>query len=143
MAGKETLHPLFSIPSYTLLNADVKFTDVPVWSVALKRLSPDVSSSSTRQAHLPHTNILVSMCVSALEMTIFLAAQRGDLSVVAQFVEANRALVNSRDFQDVTALHWAAINGYIPIAQYLIDHGAEVDARGGELAGTPLHWATV
>lgn len=66
----------------------------------------------------------------------------GKVAIVAKLIEADPAMVKSRDFQDVTALHWAAINNQIPIAKYLMDHGAEVDAIGGELVATPLHWCT-
>lgn len=50
--------------------------------------------------------------------------------------------VNQRDSETVTLLHWAAINNRKDIIKYLIDKGAEVDAVGGELNATPLHWAT-
>jgi palmitoyltransferase len=41
----------------------------------------------------------------------------------------------------VTPLHWAAINDRGPVVALLLDHGAEPDARGGQLGATPLHWA--
>lgn len=66
----------------------------------------------------------------------------GKVAIVAKLIESDPAIVKSRDFQDVTALHWAAINNQIPVAKYLMDHGAEVDAIGGELVATPLHWCT-
>lgn len=50
--------------------------------------------------------------------------------------------VNQRDRETVTLLHWASINNRIEIMHFLIDKGAEIDARGGELNATPLHWAT-
>ncbi|KAG0216546.1 palmitoyltransferase akr1 [Mortierella sp. GBA30] len=76
------------------------------------------------------------------DITIFQAAQMGKLAIVARLLETDPALVKSRDFQDVTALHWAAINNQIPVAKCLLDHGAEVDAIGGELVATSLHWCT-
>ncbi|KAF9136793.1 palmitoyltransferase akr1 [Mortierella sp. GBA39] len=76
------------------------------------------------------------------DITIFQAAQMGKVAIVAKLIETDPAVVKSRDFQDVTALHWAAINNQIPVAKYLMDHGAEVDAIGGELVATPLHWCT-
>ncbi|KAF7497937.1 hypothetical protein DV113_004011 [Geotrichum candidum] len=45
------------------------------------------------------------------------------------------------DADGITALHWAAINNRITICKYLLDNGAEVDAKGGSLQATPLHWA--
>lgn len=50
--------------------------------------------------------------------------------------------VNERDSETVTLLHWAAINNRKEIMLFLIEKGAEVDAVGGELNATPLHWAT-
>ncbi len=41
----------------------------------------------------------------------------------------------------MTALHWAAINNEVKVASTLVQHGALVDAKGGDLMGTPLHWA--
>jgi ankyrin repeat protein len=50
--------------------------------------------------------------------------------------------VNQRDADNVTLLHWASINCRREIVQLYIDRGAIVDAVGGELQSTPLHWAT-
>ena len=41
----------------------------------------------------------------------------------------------------MTHLHWAAINNRIEISKLFLSRGAEVDAVGGELKSTPLHWA--
>ncbi|KAG0005783.1 palmitoyltransferase akr1 [Entomortierella chlamydospora] len=76
------------------------------------------------------------------DISIFQAAQMGKLAIVARLIDSDPALVKTRDFQDVTALHWAAINNQIPVAKCLLDHGAEVDTVGGELVATPLHWCT-
>lgn len=50
--------------------------------------------------------------------------------------------VNQRDAENITLLHWAAINARKDIVKLYIDAGAIVDAIGGELQSTPLHWAT-
>ncbi|XP_054710028.1 LOW QUALITY PROTEIN: palmitoyltransferase ZDHHC17-like [Uloborus diversus] len=50
--------------------------------------------------------------------------------------------VNRPDSENVTLLHWAAINNRQEIVKYLISKGANVDTIGGELLSTPLHWAT-
>ena len=50
--------------------------------------------------------------------------------------------VNKRDDENVTLLHWSAINNRQEIAKFLIDRGAVIDAIGGELISTPIHWAT-
>ena len=38
-------------------------------------------------------------------------------------------------------LHWAAINGRLMFCKVLLDNGAQVDSRGGELNATPMMWA--
>lgn len=48
---------------------------------------------------------------------------------------------NDRDAQNITALHWAAINNQVLACKILLENGAEVDALGGDLNATPLHWA--
>ncbi len=50
--------------------------------------------------------------------------------------------VNERDAENVTLLHWAAINNRRDIVKYYISKGAIIDAIGGDLQSTPLHWAT-
>lgn len=72
---------------------------------------------------------------------IFTAAQRGDLNTVLTLIESGQATANDRDEDDVTPLHWAAINAQVPVCRALIDRGATVDAKGGELVATPLQWA--
>ncbi|XP_037071162.1 palmitoyltransferase ZDHHC17-like [Pollicipes pollicipes] len=68
------------------------------------------------------------------------ATQYGVLERCRQLIDDGYD-VNRRDNIDVTLLHWAAINNRMPLASYYIGLGAEVDARGGDLASTPLHWA--
>ena len=74
-------------------------------------------------------------------MTIHQAAQQGNLHVLKSLIGSGYAKVTDRDSQNVTALHWAAINNHVIVAKYLIDNGAEVNATGGELIATPLHWS--
>ncbi|KAL7294773.1 hypothetical protein TKK_0011708 [Trichogramma kaykai] len=69
------------------------------------------------------------------------ATQYGALERVQELVEAGYD-VNEPDAETVTLLHWAAINNRKEIVKYFIAKGAKVDAIGGELASTPLHWAT-
>ncbi len=48
-----------------------------------------------------------------------------------ELIESGKVLPTDRGKDNVTALHWAAINNHIPVAQYLLDKGAEIDALGG------------
>lgn len=69
------------------------------------------------------------------------ATQYGAISRVKELVEAGWD-VNQPDSETVTLLHWAAINNRRDIIKYFLEKGAVVDAVGGELNATPLHWAT-
>lgn len=69
------------------------------------------------------------------------ATQYGAFDRVKELIELGHN-VNQRDSETVTLLHWAAINNRKDIIRYFLDIGAEVDASGGELSATPLHWAT-
>uniref|UniRef100_A0A8C5KCE9 Palmitoyltransferase n=1 Tax=Jaculus jaculus TaxID=51337 RepID=A0A8C5KCE9_JACJA len=56
--------------------------------------------------------------------------------------ECCRELVEAGYDENVTLLHWAAINDRIDLVKYYISKGAIVDQLGGDLNSTPLHWAT-
>lgn len=56
-------------------------------------------------------------------------------------IESGRAKATDRDAQNITPLHWAAINAQLPACRYLLEQGAEVDALGGDLVATPMQWA--
>ncbi|KAI9588180.1 palmitoyltransferase Hip14 [Glossina fuscipes] len=69
------------------------------------------------------------------------ATQYGATARVKELVDAGWD-VNQPDSETVTLLHWAAINNRRDIIRYFLEKGALVDAVGGELNATPLHWAT-
>ena len=70
-----------------------------------------------------------------------MAAQRGDVHTIRQLIESGKANATDRDEQNITPLHWAAINAQVPACRYLLEQGAEVDALGGDLVATPMQWA--
>ncbi|KAJ8474337.1 hypothetical protein ONZ45_g15983 [Pleurotus djamor] len=75
------------------------------------------------------------------ESNIFVAAQRGDIALIRELIESGRAKATDRDDQNITPLHWAAINAQVATCKFLLEQGAEVDALGGDLVATPLQWA--
>lgn len=70
------------------------------------------------------------------------STQFGRYEECRQYLEANLFDVNQRDQENVTLLHWAAINNQTTIVDYFISKGADVNAIGGDLKSTPLQWAT-
>ncbi|KAK7479774.1 hypothetical protein BaRGS_00028954, partial [Batillaria attramentaria] len=69
------------------------------------------------------------------------ATQYGVFPRVRDLVEAGFD-VNTLDRENVSLLHWAAINNRIDIVKYFVSKGAIIDRLGGDLNSTPLHWAT-
>ncbi|XP_035383167.1 palmitoyltransferase ZDHHC13 isoform X1 [Electrophorus electricus] len=68
------------------------------------------------------------------------ATQFGALERCKELVEAGYD-VRQPDKENVTLLHWAAINNRVDLVKYYIAKGAVVDQLGGDLNSTPLHWA--
>ncbi|XP_075044544.1 palmitoyltransferase ZDHHC13 [Mixophyes fleayi] len=68
------------------------------------------------------------------------ATQHGLLDRCRELVEAGYD-VRQPDSENVTLLHWAAINNRQELVRYFISKGAVVDQLGGTLNSTPLHWA--
>lgn len=70
------------------------------------------------------------------------AVQFGFYNRVVELVEADPRLAAAPLNENITQLHWAAINNRVEIAKYLLSKGAKIDAIGGALNSTPLQWAT-
>ncbi|XP_047220045.1 putative palmitoyltransferase ZDHHC13 isoform X2 [Girardinichthys multiradiatus] len=68
------------------------------------------------------------------------ATQFGILERCKELVEAGYD-VRQPDKENVTLLHWAAINNRSELVKYYMSKGAIVDQLGGDLNSTPLHWA--
>ncbi|KAI9435754.1 ankyrin repeat-containing domain protein [Lactarius indigo] len=80
---------------------------------------------------------------SAPGPNIFTAARLGKTECIQALIESSRARPTDRDEDDITALHWAAISGRAGTCEYLIDHGADVNAVTHTLLATPLQWAAL
>uniref|UniRef100_A0A672QT39 Zinc finger DHHC-type containing 13 n=1 Tax=Sinocyclocheilus grahami TaxID=75366 RepID=A0A672QT39_SINGR len=68
------------------------------------------------------------------------ATQFGALERCKELIESGYD-VRQPDKENVTPLHWAAINNRADIVKYYISKGAVIDQLGGDLNSTPLHWA--
>ena len=102
-------------------------------------------ATQTVQEH--DVRILAHICAGVRGLTcgqqvsIFVAAQRGDVDTIRSLIESGKASATDRDEQNITPLHWAAINAQLAACRYLLDQGAEIDALGGDLVATPMQWA--
>jgi FOG: Ankyrin repeat len=75
-----------------------------------------------------------------METSIYDAAVGGEFEAVQKIVSQNPQAVNERDEYGFTALHGLAEEEHYDIVQFLIGHGADVNARN-EDGITPLHLA--
>jgi len=57
------------------------------------------------------------------------AARQGNLEKVRTLVDKDPALVAARDKGGETPLHWAAFSGNVDLVRFLLEKGAEVDAK--------------
>lgn len=69
------------------------------------------------------------------------ATQYGAFDRIKDLVEGGFD-VNTMDKENVSLMHWAAINNRGEIVKYFVSKGAIIDRFGGDLNSTPLHWAT-
>ncbi|KAF7369783.1 Palmitoyltransferase [Mycena venus] len=99
-------------------------------------VSPDTATA----ADLSFSQAL-SQTTPEEDTNIFVAAQRGDVPTIRALLDSGRARATDRDAQNITPLHWAAINAQLPACRLLLDAGADVDALGGDLVATPMQWA--
>ncbi len=76
---------------------------------------------------------------SALTQDVFNAVRNGDLAKVKTLVKRDRSLLNARNARQSTPLHVAVDSDSIPIARYLIETGANVNAVN-HINWTPLFY---
>ncbi|KAK0162418.1 hypothetical protein PV327_006195 [Microctonus hyperodae] len=112
-----------------------------MYALPLRSSCPGDDSNNAEEIPRCRTEIPRPLTQDCSNFDIVKATQYGALERVTELVEAG-ANVNQPDAETVTLLHWAAINNRKEIVKYLIAKGANVNAIGGELASTPLHWAT-
>lgn len=73
--------------------------------------------------------------------SLMTATRQGNLDDVAALITHTPALINQHDSTGATALHWAAFHGHRSVAEWLIAHGANINAIDGEYHATPSGWA--
>ncbi|MDH5714115.1 MAG: ankyrin repeat domain-containing protein [Candidatus Aminicenantes bacterium] len=78
--------------------------------------------------------------LTANAQDIHTAAAKGDFGEVKKLIAQNPELIHALNERKSTPLHIAASNGHLPVVAYLIDKGADVNARN-QWDRTPLHYA--
>ena len=72
-----------------------------------------------------------------LEEPIHKAAYEGDLEKVKEIIDRDPNQINVQDATDFTPLHLASGKGHIEIVEFLLNHGADINAES-LLGDTPL-----
>ena len=71
-----------------------------------------------------------------------MAIKTGNITEAIRLLSGGYVNVNERDeISGLTALHYAAINGFVPVLKILLQNDAVVDVRNSENS-TPLHLAS-
>jgi len=68
-------------------------------------------------------------------------AKRGDLDALRSLARDHAELLNAKDDTVATALHYGAFEGHSEVAQFLVEQGADVNARDDRYGATPAGWA--
>ncbi|KAK8962953.1 putative S-acyltransferase [Platanthera guangdongensis] len=75
-------------------------------------------------------------------LDVYSASAYGDLEKLRGFVEKDGHSLSNPDGNGYYVLQWAALNNYTDVAQYIIEHGGDVNAVD-HTQQTALHWAAV
>ncbi|KAJ4709109.1 S-acyltransferase [Melia azedarach] len=98
------------------------------------------SSESSQSHHQSSNGVVVDE--DSLRNDVYTAAAYGDLEKLHRLVECEGCSVSEPDGLGYYALQWAALNNRTAAAQYIIEHGGDVNAAD-HTGQTALHWSAV
>lgn len=104
---------------------------------------PGSVSNKPAQEEVELTNIENGSAVPSLplEEDIMQCARIGALEHIQKMIDSGKYKANYQDGEGITPLHWAAINNQYAVCKYLLEKGANVNAKGGESNATAAMWA--
>uniref|UniRef100_A0A915Q0P6 Acyl-CoA-binding domain-containing protein 6 n=1 Tax=Setaria digitata TaxID=48799 RepID=A0A915Q0P6_9BILA len=81
-----------------------------------------------------------SSCMSMEQIEWFAALDEGNVEKLKDLLAANLGLLEEKDENQLTALHWASDRGKLELVDFLVNAGADVNIQ--DYSGqTPLHYA--
>ncbi|KAI9675367.1 MAG: palmitoyltransferase akr1 [Caeruleum heppii] len=98
-------------------------------------------SAASRKGNVELNNIPAATSGPPLEEDIMQLARLGEVAAIRTLFEKGRFTAQHTDEEGITPLHWAAINNQYALCKYLLEAGADVNAKGGESVATPAMWA--
>ncbi|OAX83261.1 hypothetical protein ACJ72_02382 [Emergomyces africanus] len=76
-----------------------------------------------------------------LEEDIMQLSRLGEIAAIQKLFESGKFDARYADEEGITPLHWAAINNQYALCKFLLQSGADVNAKGGESVATAAMWA--
>ncbi|KAG5297717.1 palmitoyltransferase akr1 [Histoplasma ohiense] len=95
----------------------------------LKDIKPEDGNSGNPKPSLP------------VEEDIMQLARLGEIAAIQKLFESGKFNARYADEEGITPLHWAAINNQYALCKFLLESGADVNAKGGESVATAAMWA--
>ncbi|EER36484.1 palmitoyltransferase akr1 [Histoplasma capsulatum H143] len=95
----------------------------------LKDIKPEDGNSGNPKPSLP------------IEEDIMQLARLGEIAAIQKLFESGKFNARYADEEGITPLHWAAINNRYALCKFLLESGADVNAKGGESVATAAMWA--
>ncbi|EED21786.1 palmitoyltransferase SidR [Talaromyces stipitatus ATCC 10500] len=100
-------------------------------NVELKNMTANNGNGAGETARLP----------LPVESDIMQLARLGEIGAMQKLFDTKKFNAKYKDEEGITPLHWAAINNQYAMCRFLLDSGADVNAKGGESVATPAMWA--
>jgi len=75
------------------------------------------------------------------EQDLMRLCELGDIGAVQKLFATGKFDATYRDKQGITPLHWAAFKGHYALCHFLLNSGADVNAKGGDVGAAPILWA--
>ncbi|PSN69248.1 palmitoyltransferas-like protein akr1 [Corynespora cassiicola Philippines] len=102
---------------------------------------PDANGHPTGDQHVELEDMADKKPALPLEEDIMQLARLGEIAAIQKLFDSGRYDATYKDEQGITPLHWAAINNHYALCHFLIQSGANVNAKGGDAVATPVLWA--
>ena len=86
--------------------------------------------------------VILALQTPARSQEIFDALLKGDILTIKALVEKSPQILEARDGNGMTPLHYAALGGNVELINYFVDKGAKLELKNAQLK-TPLHLASM
>lgn len=103
--------------------------------------SPDANGQPVGEQNVELADLTDKKPSLPVEDDIMQLARLGEIKPIQKLFDSGKYDATYKDEQGITPLHWAAINNHYTLCHFLIQAGANVNAKGGDAVATPTLWA--